>query len=55
MPLKQTIENYEPRADVIDVIVSAFPDEHAYTVSLVFYTNNLKTPTTLELTLYRVR
>jgi len=53
--IRQTIKDYEPRARVEDVVVSAYPDDNAYSVRIVFSTKNLQKPTALDLTLYRVR
>jgi len=53
--IRMTIENFEPRARVEDVVVSAYPDDNAYSVRIVFSTRTLQAPTTLDLTLYRVR
>lgn len=49
------IENYEPRAQLIDVTVSANPDENSYAVTIIFNTINTTTPETLDIILTRVR
>jgi phage baseplate assembly protein W len=49
------IENFEKRADLIDVVVSVQPDENAYNLSILFYVISAKAPISLDLTLYRVR
>jgi phage baseplate assembly protein W len=51
----ETIENFEPRARLLDVIVDASPDENAYSISVYFYTINKTEPTTLEVILNRIR
>lgn len=53
--IKTTIGNYEPRAQIIDVIANVRPDDNAYDVSILFYITTNPDPITLELTLYRVR
>jgi phage baseplate assembly protein W len=53
--IKSAIENFEPRATVIDVYVQALPDESAYAATIVFSVINKTEPVTLELLLNRVR
>ena len=53
--ITNTIENYEPRAELVDVKISVYPDENAYAVSIIFYIKTKQTPINLDLTLYRVR
>ena len=53
--IKNSIENFEPRANLIDVVVSPMPDDNAYTVSIVFSIINNIEPITLEFLLNRVR
>lgn len=50
-----TIKNYEPRADIKEVVVTALPDQNAYNVSLTFYIENATLPTTVNLLLERNR
>lgn len=50
-----TIENYEPRARVIDVYVTSDPDEHLLYATIVFSVINKQEPITLELILDRIR
>jgi phage baseplate assembly protein W len=49
------IQNYEPRATIQSVVVSALPDENAYSVSLTFFIENATQPTTITLLLQRDR
>lgn len=49
------IQNYEPRATVQSVVVSALPDENAYSVTLTFFIENATQPTTITLLLQRDR
>lgn len=51
----QTIENYEPRAKIIDVIVSPYPDENGYVVTLLYYITTIANPITVNIPLIRVR
>jgi len=49
------INNYEPRASINQVVVSAAPDQNAYNVTLSFYIQNSTLPTTVSLILERNR
>lgn len=49
------INNYEPRANIIAVVVTALYDMNAYGVTIVFSTINRKEPVTIELLINRVR
>lgn len=53
--IRSAIENYEPRANLIDVVASPLPDNNAYTVSIVFSVINKTEPVYLEFLLNRVR
>jgi len=50
-----TINNYEPRALVDSVRVSANPDSNYYDVTITFYIENATLPTTVTLLLERNR
>lgn len=50
-----SIENFEPRANLLDVIVNPLVDENAYYVSITFSTINSIEPIQLEILLNRVR
>jgi len=50
-----TIENFEPRANITDLIVTGDPDNNLYNVSLTFTTINRADPVTIQLLLHRVR
>jgi phage baseplate assembly protein W len=50
-----TIGNYEPRAKVKEIIVSAAADSNAYNIDIYFYTINIPEIEKLQLTLTRVR
>lgn len=50
-----TIQNYEPRANIKDIVVSPDPDKNAYSVTLSFYIENATLPTTVTLLLERNR
>lgn len=49
------IKNYEPRALLQNVYVSAKPDNNAYDVTLTFFIENATQPTTVTLLLERTR
>ena len=49
------VENYEPRAELLDVVVSGIEDQNAYAITIVFNTINNVAPEKLELILTRVR
>lgn len=51
----ETIENFEPRANLISVNVKALPDDNAYRVNIVFSVNNNVQPVQLDFILRRVR
>jgi len=51
----ETIENFEPRANLINVNVKALPDDNAYRVNIVFSVNNNTQPVQLDFILRRVR
>jgi len=53
--IEDAIENFEPRAQLINVIVSAQEELNAYTVAVVFNTINSTEQQTLDLILTRVR
>jgi len=53
--VETTIKNYEPRADLIEVIVTAIPEMNTYSVTIVFGVVNRTDPVVLELLLSRVR
>lgn len=53
--IKSSIENFEPRANLLDVKVNPYYDDNAYTVTIVFNVINKTEPVTLEFLLNRVR
>jgi phage baseplate assembly protein W len=53
--IRDVIANYEPRAEVVDVIAEASPDENSLAVSVIFYIQNDPNPVDLDLILERVR
>lgn len=53
--IELSINNFEPRARLIDVIVSGYPDDNAYNVSVIFSTINTTEPITLGVILNRIR
>ena len=53
--IENAIQNFEPRANLIDVLASPLPDENAYSVTVVFSVINKTEPITLDFLLNRVR
>ena len=53
--ISRMIGNYEPRANIKDVVVNSQPDKNAYNVTLSFYIENATLPTTVTLLLERNR
>jgi phage baseplate assembly protein W len=53
--IRETIENHEPRCILIDVVVN--PDEirNMYKIIIIYATVNREQPSSLEISLYRVR
>ena len=53
--ITRMIGNYEPRANIKDVVVNSNPDKNAYNITLSFYIENATLPTTVTLLLERNR
>jgi len=53
--IKETIENFEPRANLMRVLVEDRPDLNGLTVSVAFRVRNDTTPVVLDVILERVR
>jgi phage baseplate assembly protein W len=53
--IREVIKNYEPRAEVIDVLVEERQDLNALTVSVAFFILNDPEPVFLDVILERVR
>ena len=53
--IAEVITNFEPRAELLEVYVSALPDENAYSATIVFSVINSTQPIVLDLILDRVR
>lgn len=53
--IKETIDTYEPRARVIDVVVQSNESRHAYDVYIYFEVINSVNPVSINITLYRAR
>ncbi len=51
----ETINNFEPRANVISVTVEANYPKDGYNIQIIFTTINVTVPQRLNVTLYRVR
>jgi len=53
--IRKTIENYEPRAEIIDIRVSTEADDNLIVVAVVFRIINKQEPIVLDLILNRIR
>jgi phage baseplate assembly protein W len=53
--IREVIENHEPRARLIELLVEDRPDLNALTVSIAFYISNEPDPIVLDVILERVR
>jgi phage baseplate assembly protein W len=53
--VRTTIELYEPRAELIDVIVSSNIDDNIVKVTIVFYVKNNQQPISVDVFLERTR
>lgn len=53
--VKTTINNYEPRAELIDVLVSSIIDDNAVSIKVTFYIKNANQPIELDVILERIR
>lgn len=53
--IKETIDTYEPRARVIEVVVNSNESRHSYDVYIYFEVINSVNPVSINITLYRAR
>jgi len=53
--IREVIANYEPRADLIEVLVEEKRDDHALVISVAFMVINDPSPVVLDIILERVR
>jgi phage baseplate assembly protein W len=53
--ISDVITNYEPRANLIDVICTPYEDDNAIDVTIVFSIINREEPITMQLSLDRIR
>ena len=53
--IETTINEHEPRAKLLEVIVSPIEERNMYVVTVVFYTVNVEEPITFKVVLERVR
>lgn len=53
--IQETITNYEPRVEISDVFVTAYPDENRYNVTMTFFIINNPNPITIDFFLERIR
>jgi predicted component of type VI protein secretion system len=52
--ITSVIANYEPRARVISVVATPYPEQNAYAITITFYIINMTQPFALNTILYRV-
>jgi len=53
--IEETIENFEPRARISKITVSASPDENGFKVEMEFFIINVADPITINFFLQRIR
>ena len=53
--ITNSVNNYEPRANLKQVVVKPIPDKNAYSVTLTFFIANATQPTTVTVFLERNR
>jgi phage baseplate assembly protein W len=53
--IRETIENHEPRANIVDIGVIANSENNSYSVKIIFKIINIPEDITLDLILNRVR
>jgi phage baseplate assembly protein W len=53
--VRETIENFEPRAKLIDVIATPYPDQNAYVITIIFFITTIENAITINIPLQRVR
>jgi phage baseplate assembly protein W len=53
--VRETIEQYEPRATIIDVQVTSQIDDNVVRVTIFFYVNNVEQPISVSVLLERIR
>lgn len=53
--ITETIENYEPRVKIKNIIITPYSDVNKYNVELQFYIINVPTPVTIRFFLERIR
>jgi phage baseplate assembly protein W len=53
--IETSIKDFEPRANLLDVVVTPYYDQNGYVISVVFNTINIQTPVMLEFLVTRIR
>ena len=53
--IEETISNYEPRVSIENILVTAYPDDNRYSISMTFYIINNPKPITIDFFLERIR
>lgn len=55
MRIKNVINQHEPRANLIDVLVQGVPEQNGYYITIIFSITSSVNPITMNLTLGRIR
>jgi phage baseplate assembly protein W len=53
--IQKTIENFEPRVNIVAIRISAEPEQNRYSVAITFTINNTEEPITINMFLEKVR
>jgi phage baseplate assembly protein W len=53
--IESTINDHEPRAKLLEVVVTPIEERNMYVITVVFYTINIEEPITFKVVLERVR
>lgn len=53
--IRRTIQNFEPRVELLDLVVNPYPDDNGYDVSIKVIVKNSTAPITISFFLERVR
>ena len=53
--IEEIIKNFEPRVELLDVVVTSLPDTNSFTVSIVFRPVNVRNTGTITFSLERSR
>jgi len=53
--ITETVENFEPRVDLLDLIITDNSSKNSYSVKLIYQINLKETPVELDVVLERIR